>query len=197
MQRLQTQACKSAVVRDRPSYSANRFKFLNRQKSSATAESIKKYYNLINTTKANLEDRLESIDTKLKLILKGNAATSKADAQEVKLIQEEQLSTEKCLQIYAKLSNYIAQIQLTLQGRSSGKSLGSAGQLLERITSEGLQECKDSLSRTAKKLEGYKRELFTRLINKLTALVALDDRADLIRLRDQQEATRQSIKICV
>ncbi|KAI7423217.1 hypothetical protein KC336_g7944 [Hortaea werneckii] len=168
-----------------------------RRKSSATAEGLERHGDLTNTTKADLEDRLESMDSKLELMLEGKATASEADAQEVKLIQEERLSTEKCLQICAQLSKHIAQIQLTSMHRSSGESLSSASRPSEQITSEGLEGCKNSLSRTAEKLKSYESELFTRSMDKSAAVVASDnDRADLTRLRNEWEATRQSMEIC-
>lgn len=137
------------------------------------------------------------MDSKLELMLEGKGTASEADAKEVKLIQEERLSTEKCLQICAQLSNHIAQIQLASMHRSSGESPSRTSRPSEQITSEGLQGCKDSLSRTAEKLKSYERELFARLMDRSSAVVASDDdRADLTRLRNEWEATRQSMEIC-
>ena len=159
-------------------------------------ENAEDYHDLINTTEADLKDRLESIDTKLELMLGSNASASKAELQEVKLIHEERLNTEICLQTCVQLSDHIAGIQLTSRYRSPEKRSSGARLSLERITNEGLEECRNSLSRTAKKLEGYERELFTRLMNRSTAVITSDNREDLARLRDEWEATRQSMQIC-
>jgi hypothetical protein len=107
------------------------------------------------------------------------------------------MSTQKCLQICAQLSDHINQIQLT--PRRSGSSLGpmDPDALPERITIEGLQECKISLGLTAAKLEGYMKSLIDRLVAKSkTAMTSEEDLADLVRLREEWETARQCIDIC-
>jgi hypothetical protein len=113
------------------------------------------------------------------------------------LIKEERLSTEKCLQICSQLSDHISRIQLAAQSVVSSDESVDSDTSPEKITNEGLQECKRNLAQTALKLEGYERLLFERLMEKSkTAIVSEDERADLARLRDEWEATRQSMNIC-
>lgn len=130
------------------------------RKSSATTESLEVYNNLLNTAKAVLEDRLKRIDNKLQRIIRENVTKSKTDRSKAKLMREERLSTIKYLQICAQLSDHISQIQLSAS-RSSNSGEPSEQTDLDtssgRITNEGFQECKDSLARTALKLEGYKK----------------------------------------
>ena len=167
------------------------------RKSSATTESLEVYNNLLNTAKADLEDRLERIDDKLQLIIGENVTESESDGSEARLMREERLSTVKCLQVCAQLSDHISQIQLPAK-RSSGRSEQTDLDILsERITNEGLQECKNSLARTALKLEGYEKQLFGRLMDRSkTANISEEERADITRLRDELAATRQGMDIC-
>jgi hypothetical protein len=123
---------------------------------------------------------------------------SDLDTTELRLIKEERLSTQKCLQICAQLSDHISQIQLT--PKRSGSSPGppiDPDAIPERLTIEGLQKCKDSLSLTAAKLESYMKDLIDRLVSKSkTAMTSEEELTDLVRLRDEWETARQCIDIC-
>jgi hypothetical protein len=67
----------------------------------------------------------------------------------------------------------------------------------ERLTTEGLQECKNSLALTATKLEGYMKDLIDRLVTKSkTAMTSEEELADLVRLREEWETARQCLGIC-
>lgn len=137
------------------------------------------------------------MDEKLELMLEQNVAESESDASELRLIKEERLSTEKCLQICAQLSEHISQIQLATKQSTNSNEPVDPDTLPGKITNEGLQECRDSLARTALKLEGYERQLFSRLMDKSkTAITSEEGLADLARLRDEWEATRQGMSIC-
>jgi hypothetical protein len=80
---------------------------------------------------------------------------SDSDASELRLIKEERLSTEKCLQICANLSDRINQLQLTSKRSGSSPEPIDPDALSERVTNEGLQECKDSPILTTAKLERH------------------------------------------
>ncbi|KAL4805424.1 hypothetical protein BDV18DRAFT_140845 [Aspergillus unguis] len=168
----------------------------NLQKSTVTAESLEKYESLIETAKVDLEAHLEAIDDKLKLLLGKAVPDSDKDSLELQQIREERLSTEKCLQICAQLSDHIGQIQVSPAGTGSPSPSGP-GALPETLTSAGLQECKDSLKHTSAKLEKHMKTLIDRLVTKSTSTSASqEDLADLARLRDEWETTRQCIDIC-
>lgn len=115
------------------------------------------------------------------------------DAAEMRSLREERLSTEKCLQICAQLSSHIDQIQL--MSDEAGSSIGSGGAEAspERVTNEGLQECKNSLATTATKLEKHMRDVMDRLLAKSNSH---EDAQDLSRLRDEWETARQCLDIC-
>jgi Fungal N-terminal domain of STAND proteins len=167
------------------------------RKSSLTAESLESYRDLIETATADLEAHLENIDEKLRIIFEQTVTESDSDAAERRLIKEEQLSTRKCLQICAQLSDHINQIQLTPKRNASSPGITVPDSFPERVTNVGLQECKNSLIHTAAKLERYMKDLMDRLVTKSkTALASEEDVTDLARLRDEWEAARQCIDIC-
>jgi hypothetical protein len=113
---------------------------------------------------------------------------SPSDAAELLLIKEERMSAQKCLQICAQLSDHINQIQVTPELPDT---------LPERLTTEGLQECKNSLNLTTAKLESYMKDRIDRLVAKSkTTLGSEEDFADLVRLQEEWETTRQSREIC-
>ena len=117
--------------------------------------------------------------------------------QNGRLIKEEQLSTQKCLQICSQLSDHIYQIQLTSKLSGSGPGIIDPDAFSERVTNVGLQECKNSLILTAAKLERHMQDLMDRLVTKSkTAMASEEDIADLARLRDEWETARQCMDIC-
>ena len=167
------------------------------RKSSVTAASLESHKELITTATADLEAHLESIDEKLEIIFTKTMTVSDSDAAERRLIKEEQLSTQKCLQICAQLSDHINQIQLTPKRSDSSLGTRDPDAFPERVTDRGLQECKNSLVLTQAKLERYMQDLMGRLVAKSkTAMTSEADVADLARLQDEWETTRQSIDIC-
>lgn len=122
---------------------------------------------------------------------------SDSDAAERRLIKEEQLSTQKCLQICAQLSDHIDQIQLRPKRSGSSPGIIDPDAFPERVTNVGLQECKNSLLLTAAKLERNMQDLMDRLVTKSkTAMNSQEDVADLARLRDEWETARQCLDIC-
>lgn len=178
--------------------SSNSF-FLNliSRKSSVTAESLEGYKDLIETATADLEAHLESIDGKLAIIFEQTVTESDSDAEERRLIKEEQLSTRRCLQICAQLSEHIAQIQVTPKRPDSSPGTFDPDAFPESVTNAGLQECKTSLILVSKKLERHMKCIMDRLVTKSkTAMTSEEDVAELARLQDEWDATRQNIDIC-
>lgn len=124
-------------------------------------------------------------------------AESDSDASELRLIKEERLSTEKCLQICAQLSEHINQIQITRQRRGGSPKPVNQDVIPDRVTNEGLQECKNSLILTAAKLEKHIQDLMDRLLTKSKAAMTSEEEfTDLERLRDEWETTRQCMDVC-
>ncbi|KAL3488200.1 hypothetical protein BJX62DRAFT_212449 [Aspergillus germanicus] len=168
----------------------------NLQKSTITAETLENYEDLIETAKVDLEAHLEAIDEKLELLLRKAVPGSDKVSLELQQIKEERLSTEKCLQICAQLSEHISQIQISPANNGSA-SPSDPDALSERLTNEGLQECKESLKHTSAKLETHMHTLIDRLLSKsASASASQEDLTDLARLRDEWKTTRQCIDIC-
>lgn len=173
--------------------------FLNwiSRKFSIIIKSLEVYNNLLNTVKANLEDRLERIDDKLQHIIRENVTKSKSDEFEARLMREKRLSTIKCLQVCAQLFDHISQIQLLINRSSSRSKQTDLNILSESITYADLQKCKNSLAHTTLKLKEHEKQLFDWLINRSkTANISKEKHADIARLWDELTATRQGMNIC-
>ncbi|CRG91261.1 hypothetical protein PISL3812_08309 [Talaromyces islandicus] len=167
------------------------------RQSSATSESLESHKFLIETARDDLEAHLESIDDKLEQIMERAATESRSDSSELSLMKEERLSTEKCLQICASLSEHIDQLQVKSKRGDYASSLPGSKASPENITNEGLQECKENLVRTAAKLETYMQELMIQMLTKTEAnMNSGEDLVDLKRLREEWETTRQCMEIC-
>ena len=192
-----TQTCKPLLSCAWHSSSNPDFFNLISRKSSVTAESLENYKDLIKTATADLEAHLESIDGKLEIIFEQTVTESDSDAAERRLIKEEQLSTRKCLEICAQLSDHIDQIQLTPERRDDSPGGIDPATFPERVTNVGLQECKNSLILAMAKLERHMQDLVDRLITKSkTAMTSEEDIADLARLQDEWKTARQCLDIC-
>jgi Fungal N-terminal domain of STAND proteins len=173
------------------------FSNLASRKSSVTVECLESYKDLIKTATDDLQAHLESIDEKLETIFRRTVTESTSDATELSLIKEERLSTQKCLQICDQLSDHINQIQLTPKRSARSPGPIDSDAIPERFTNEGLQECKNSLALTAARLERHMRDTMDRLVTKSkTGMNSEDDVADLARLQEEWETTRQSVDIC-
>ncbi|KAJ5935943.1 hypothetical protein N7454_005241 [Penicillium verhagenii] len=167
------------------------------RQSTIAAESIGDYENLIQDAKEDLEARLESIDRKLEHLLVNDSSQSGPDSAEFQSLREERLSTEKCLQICAQLSSHIDQIQLISDKTDASPGPIGTDTSPEELTNQGLQECKQSLTMTAAKLEKHMRDVMDRLLAKSKTATSSDEEAqDLSRLRDEWETARQCLDIC-
>lgn len=145
----------------------------------------------------DLESHLQRIDEKLQDIFGRTVTESDSDAAELRLIKDERMSTQRCLQICAQLSEHIDQIQVKSPHSDSSSGHAEPETVSERLTSAGLQECKDSLLKTTAKLEGYMKDVIDRLVSKSqTAMSSEEEHADLLRLREEWETARQCMEIC-
>ena len=165
--------------------------------SSVTAEGLGDYKELIKTATDDLEAHLQSIDEKLETLFGHTVPESDADATELRLSKEERLSTQKCLQICAQLSDHIKQIQANLQDDYKNHDPVNPEPISKGVTTEGLQECRNSLSATTAKLENRMKYLIDRLVVKSkTTMTSEEEVADLVRLREEWETARQCMDIC-
>jgi len=158
------------------------------RRSSVTLAGLELYKEQLKTATDDLEAHLQNINDKLESIFSRTATESASDAAELQLIKEERASAQKCLQICAQLSDHINQIQFTPELPDSEP---------ERVTTDGLQECKNSLNLTMAKLESYMKDRMDRLMTKSKGMITSEeDFADLEKLREEWETTRQSREIC-
>jgi hypothetical protein len=144
-----------------------------------------------------MEAHLQSIDEKLETVVGQSIAESGSNALQLRRIEEERMSTQKCLQICAQLLEHINQIQLTPEISNSSADPMGPGTLPERLTVTGLQECKNNLALTVAKLDGHMKELIDRLVTESKATTTSKEHlADLTRLREEWDTTRQCQEIC-
>lgn len=130
------------------------------------------------------------------MLLGKSVAGSTSDTFELMQIKEEKLSTEKSLAICAQLSTHISQIQFETESSTSAGASTDKTSVPEKITREGLEECKTSLSRMAAKLKEHEKLLFDRLLEKMKAsTTSPEEAADIARLRDEWQSTHESIDI--
>jgi hypothetical protein len=129
-------------------------------------------------------------------MLQKSVTESSADATELRQIHEEKLSTEKSLEICTQLSNHISQLEVAAATNSRRSSGTDAGSIPERITREGLEECKHSLTRMVEKLKTHEKLLFNQLTGKMKATTTSPDQAaDIARLREEWESMHESMSI--
>ncbi|KAG8627700.1 hypothetical protein KVT40_003573 [Elsinoe batatas] len=157
----------------------------------ANGESIARFNGMLEAARADLEDRLCSIDDKLECMLSKDTPISEVDTRNLQIIQKERVSTEKCLEICAGLSRHIDEIHT---GTSEDRQEGVEASTSNRITKRGLEGCKESLARTVQELISLERQLLDEMVARsangpLTSI-------DFMRLREEREATRQAMDIC-
>jgi hypothetical protein len=163
------------------------------QTSSVTVQNFEKYQDLIKNATDDLEAHLQNIDDKLDAVIEQTVNRANSDTTELRRVKEERKSTLRCLKICAQLSEHIKNIPLVPEEASS--SIEST--IPEKLTINGLQECKNSLDLTTAKLERHMHDLMDRLVSKSSSVTASqEDREDLARLREEWDTTRQCRDIC-
>lgn len=152
---------------------------------------------MIESTTDDLEAYLESIKENLEKIVGKNTSGPSTEAADLQLMEEERLSAQKCWEICQQLSNHIDQLQRSPKtGKDSAESDETCS-VPERVTNEGLQDCKESLFNTAEKLENHLKILMERIRTKSKTVTASEeDIEDMRRLQEEWEATRQCMHIC-
>ncbi|KAJ6784627.1 hypothetical protein PWT90_04483 [Aphanocladium album] len=165
--------------------------------SIVTSEAVEGYTELLKTARADLEDRLEMIDEKLEHMLDQTLISPpSAQTRDLAQIREERQSTENSLQICAELSEHISRIQLAQARSRPNTGQPQSSSVSEKITHDGLQECKDNLARMADKLATHEKELFDGLMSKVASAGGSSEATTHIaRLRDELESARQSLNL--
>ena len=118
-------------------------------------------------------------------------ATS-SDTLDLQRIQDERSSTQKCLLICAQFSKLIDQLQPTPTGGAYRHTDG----IPEKITSDGIRECRISMEQTAAKLEKHMQDILDRLMSQSSATMPQEDADYLARLREEWNTARQCRDIC-
>ncbi|KAF2245144.1 hypothetical protein BU26DRAFT_568440 [Trematosphaeria pertusa] len=133
------------------------------RKSSVTLERLGEYKDLIKTATNDLEAGLETIDEKLQSLVERTASSSATT--ELQSIEDERASAQKCLLICAQFSKLIDQIQSSSANDLSRGSDNSP----EKITSDGIQECRSSMEQTAARLESHMQDILDRMLSSSSA----------------------------
>jgi hypothetical protein len=160
------------------------------RKSSVTQERLEDYKDLIETATNDLEARLETIDEKLEALVARTATRS--ETPELRRIKDERSSTQKCLLICAQFSKLINQLQPTPTAGTSR----DAGTIPERITSDGIGECRISIEKATAKLEKHMQDTMDQMMFKSGATMTQEDASYLARLREEWTTARQCRDIC-
>ena len=145
---------------------------------------------MIKTATVDLEARLELIDGKLESMFEQTPTETGSDDTELVQLKEDRLSTQTCLDICARLSDQINKVPLrpVSAGRRPLDPFPS-----ERITNEGLKECRETLNSTAEKLARHMEGLIEQLKTKMGSE---DVAAELALLQEEWGTARQCIDIC-
>lgn len=164
--------------------------------TAATAEKIDACTDLLNSTRADLLDHLERIDEKVERLIETRKEGPDEGISELRSIEEERLTTKKCLEICARLSDYIRQVKLTADHNPGPELRLGQSDLPYKMVKEGFQGCVESLSRATTNLEDHHKKLFDRLVEKSkTTLLTEQDCAVLAGLRDECATTQHSLNI--
>jgi hypothetical protein len=156
-----------------------------------TLERLGEYKKLIKTATSDLEARLETIDEKLQFLV--DRAASSPATTEIQSIRDERSSTQKCLVICAQFAKLIDELQLS----SAKDAPHGSDNIPERITSDGIQECRSSMEQTAARLESHMQDVLDRMMSNSSVTMTQEDTRYLARLREEWATARKCRDICV
>jgi hypothetical protein len=175
----------------------------HRRTAAITIKVLKEYKEMISNTTADLEEHLQSIDNRLRIILEGTGI-SNADTVERQQIQEERTSTKQCLDICTKILIQIDQLQpnafinlssthhppvTTLSGLTSA----------QQLTATTFKACKEKLTDTTTHLERQLRDINNRL-NRFSLQptdLSNEQAGEREIMQEERDAIQQSLDICV
>ncbi|KAK3670796.1 hypothetical protein LTR78_009368 [Recurvomyces mirabilis] len=170
--------------------------YANLQKSSATAESINKLSDQLVRAQSNLEERVTCIAERLESFEQDSAAAG-LGIEDVDTIKEERRTTEECLSICGDLSAHIGRIQPVSSSASNDSIPPMTEESSSRMTNTSLQQCQDTLKRTAVKLENHHKSLLHESFKKAKARAMTPAQtAELDTLQEELEAVWESRDIC-
>lgn len=117
--------------------------------------------------------------------------TTGSETAELHRVKDERSSTQRCLLICAQLSELIDQVQPAL-AYSASKDPDATS---EKITIDGIQQCRTSMEQTTAKLERHMQEILDQMVTK-SAVMTKEDTEYLARLREEWSTARQCRDIC-
>lgn len=113
--------------------------------------------------------------------------TSGSTSTELQSIKDERSSTQKCLVICAQFAKYIDEVQV-----SSAKDVPTGAEdIPQKITSEGIEECRISMAQTVARLESYMQETLGRIVTSPNATLTHQDTTYLAGLREEWDTARK------
>jgi hypothetical protein len=174
----------------------------HRRTAAITIKVLNEYKEMISNTTADLEERLQSIDSRLRIISVQGTGISNEDTEERQQIQEERNSTQQCLDICTKVLIQIDQLQpnafinlsstthppvTTLSGLTSA----------QQLTATTFKACKERLTDTTTHLERQLRDINNRLNQFSSQPTNLsDEQAAEREIMQERDAIKQSLDIC-
>jgi hypothetical protein len=176
---------------------------LRRRTAAITVNVLNEYKEMISNTTADLEERLQSIDNRLRMISTQGTGISNEDTDERQQIQEERNSTQHCLDICTKALIQIDQLQpnafinlsstlnppvTTLTGLTSA----------QQLTATTFKACKERLTDTTTHLQRQLRDINNRLKQfSLQPTNLSSDQADEQEIMEEErDAIKQSLNVC-
>jgi predicted nucleic acid-binding Zn-ribbon protein len=179
---------------------------VNSRTAIVTANVLQEYKQVIGNTTSDLEDHLEEIDQKLRSLQSQGMSVSIEDTAQRRKIQEEMESTQKCLEICAKVSFHIDEVQpsvfenlLTPSNADQGPITSFDGLLLARpTTSNALEQCKGVITDASTKLQRHLQDVNGRLkeLGSEPQDITDEQRAERDRIEEELNSTKQGLAIC-
>lgn len=141
--------------------------------------------------RADLEGRAEIIGEAIQA-KSGSQKFARSSSKDIEgdQLREERQCTQDCLKICTQLADHISRLRLA----NTNQPLDGDETELSDST-DGLQECKASVSLLYAEFEAREKELFSKLLEKLDCTNPASASAeDIARLRSEFESTRRSMK---
>jgi chromosome segregation ATPase len=158
---------------------------------------------MITNTTSDLEEHLEKIDSKLETLSVQGTGISNDEAIELRQIQEERDSTQKCLDICAEVSSHIDQLQPNAFINISAPYHAPVTTLSDltspqQVVSDTFNACRESLANGTTRLERRLQDINVRLQNfSVQPLDISDERiTEQNRLQEEREYIQQGLDIC-
>jgi hypothetical protein len=168
--------------------------FATLRTSSITVEAIQSCRSLVETTTIDLEDRLAEIVQKLEDLSLSKTGSSGVNAEIIKRVEGERISTEKALQLCTELSQHIDEIQRSYPRDDDLPHLSDSGTTSNRLFSEGIDGCKDYVAFALSRLEKHRQAVASRLEADPKGAGLSDDKLLLQKLQSEAHTLRHGLK---